>query len=282
MKTELKNKLKLYSALTSGFTTLAVTSFAETIVTPVNYVGGYASYDIDINDDGVIDFNMFGFGSTTTYSGFDVKFGGVVLTGLSSNRVGAYSQNISVFGFSYPLNVLSAFSNGKVAINSGLPFLSNGVLAGTYSVSVSGLKVAGSDFGNFSRNDKYSGVEFFIDGNIHYGWLRFKNVKKDGSAWTLVEMAYNDNPGEEILSINQLLNKSTSLSIVSDANKINIMTDASLMNAKVDVVNMLGQTVANTVITSNTTSINNTFGSGIFIVRISDDKGKAITRKIKI
>jgi hypothetical protein len=44
----------------------------------------------------------------------------------------------------------------------------------------------------------------------------------------------------------------------------------------------LGQSVAKTVITSNATAIAKSFGSGIFIVRISDENGKVITRKIKI
>jgi hypothetical protein len=111
-----------------------------------------------------------------------------------------------------------------------------------------------------------------------------QDVEQDGSSWTLVDMAYNSVAGEQIVTGQTLSVKENkrNTNIFVDADNINIITDASLMNAKVDVVNMLGQTVASTVITSNTTSINNTFGSGVYIVRISDENGKVITRKIKI
>jgi hypothetical protein len=100
----------------------------------------------------------------------------------------------------------------------------------------------------------------------------------------LVDMAYNSEAGEPI-DTGQTLNvkeNKRNTNIFVDADNVNIMTDGSLMNAKVDVVNMLGQSVAKTVITSNSTAIAKSFGSGIFIVRISDENGKVITRKIKI
>ena len=63
-------------------------------------------------------------------------------------------------------------------------------------------------------------------------------------------------------------------------NAINITTDA--LNSKVDVINMQGQVVASKVITSNTTSIANTFASGVYIVNIVDANGKAVSKKITL
>jgi hypothetical protein len=271
MNKQLQNKLKTYSALTAVAGLAASTADAQIVHTTVNYNGGYETYDIDIDSDGTNDFFILGMDWGANY-------------GIPGNLVhlGVQGTNELVTYNSYYVAKLAA----GVTLDSTTPFAVAGVWSNgaSYGGAFGGTYYAAYTWGSFWAGETgFVGVAFDISGATHYGWLRV-TPSADFGTWTLVDMAYNATAGEAIVT-GQTLNvkeNKRNMNVFADANNINIMTDGSLMNAKVDVVNMLGQTVANTVITSNTTSIANTFGSGIFIVRISDDKGKAITRKIKI
>jgi hypothetical protein len=284
MNKQLQNKLKAYSALTAVATLVASSAEAQIVHTTVNYTGGYETYDIDIDNNGDVDFTVNAFATTFPYLAYTVDIAAVQINANGGNRmIGTYGSNV---------NYVYAMNAGMVVNSTGYSFVSSSAaLAGEFKVNGTfyGFPVTlyEGSFGQFGDGaTKFVGVEFEnqVTGDIHYGWLRFKDVEQDGSSWTLVDMAYNSVAGEQIVT-GQTLNvkeNKRNMNVFADANNINIMTDGSLMNAKVDVVNMLGQTVANTVITSNTTSINNTFGSGIFIVRISDENGNVISKKIKI
>jgi hypothetical protein len=284
MNKQLQNKLKTYSSLTAVAAFTSSTVDAQIVHTTVNYTGGYETYDIDIDNNGDADFRLTAFATQFTYGGaYRITIGAANVEGLYGNRA------VGIYG-SY-FNSLYALNAGNIVNSTNASFVSSGALAGTFEVEVDfygfWIPAFGSSFGQFGDgSSKFVGVEFEnqSSGDTHYGWLRFTNVAQNGSSWTLVDMAYNTVAGEQIVTGQTLSVKENkrNMNVFADANNISIMTDGSLMNAKVDVVNMLGQTVANTVITSNTTSIANTFGSGIYIVRISDEKGKAITRKIKL
>ena len=284
MNKQLQNKLKAYSALTAAAALVATSAEAQIVHTTVNYTGGYETYDIDIDNNSDVDFTLNAFATSFPYGAYAFEIAGAQLLPNIGNRM------IGTLGSTF--NSVYAMNAGMVVNSTGYSFVSSSAaLAGEFKVNGTfygfPITLYEGSFGQFGDGaTKFVGVEFEnqATGDIHYGWLRFEDVEQDGSSWTLVDMAYNSVAGEQIVT-GQTLNvkeNKRNMNVFADANNINIMTDGSLMNAKVDVVNMLGQTVANTVITSNTTSINNTFGSGIYIVRISDDKGKAITRKIKI
>jgi hypothetical protein len=279
MNKQLQNKLKAYSALTAVAGLAASTADAQIVHTTVNYNGGYETYDIDIDGDGTNDFYLLGADWGANY-GFT---GNLVHIGVQG------TNELVTYGTYYAAKLAAG-----VTLDSTTPFAVAGVWAGGaenggafggfYSYTYYGYGPYSGSWGSFwAGQTGFVGVSFDISGATHYGWLRV-TPSADFATWTLVDMAYNATPDEAIVT-GQTLNvkeNKRNMNVFADANTINIMTDGSLMNAKVDVVNMLGQTVANTVITSNTTSIANTFGSGIYIVRISDEKGKAITRKIKI
>jgi hypothetical protein len=282
MDSNLKNKLKVYSSLLTAVTGFSsIESNAQVVVTNVNYNGGFGTYNIDIDDNGVNDFAIHGinWGQNYGYIGnsLNIEFFG-------NNRmiIGPYSSG------TYPVLLPASFlidadANFDVVSNVwfGGSSYGSGVFGGGYRKNIAGSVGSWGPLGD--KTGIFIGVEFDILGNTHYGWMKL-DVSKRHNTWKLVSHGYETQPDTPIKVPNPLsvTDKETTFSLYYDESVINVLSDASLMNAKVDVVNMLGQTVANTVITSNTTSINNTFGSGIFIVRISDDKGKAITRKIKM
>lgn len=289
MNKQLQNKLKAYSALTVAATLVASNSEAQIVHTTVNYNGGFETYDIDIDDDGTTDYSIDGINWGANYSYVSPAFGyraNILCAGSNQVVMGSASS-------SYYVGKLDA----GVIINSTVPNLG---LNSAGSNNSGWYWSNGGNFGGASYNPPYNssdgwgqewaggqtgfvGVEFDISGATHYGWIRIQ-MDADFGAWEVIDMAYNATADEQIIT-GQTLNvkeNKRNMNVFVDADNVNIMTDGSLMNAKVDVVNMLGQSVAKTVITSNATSLAKSFGSGIFIVRISDENGKVITRKIKI
>ncbi len=286
MDKRLQNKLKSYSALSAVATLVASSAEAQIVHTTVNYTGGFETYNIDIDGDGTVDFAVNA-GATSfplsSAGAYTAKVSGVQLYPNGGNRM------IGTSG-SY-VNTVYAMNAGMVVNSTYYGFISQGALAGKFEVIATfygvPITVYEGSFGQFGDGaTKFVGVEFEIPltGDTHYGWLRFKDVEQDGSSWTLVDMAYNTVAAESIVTGQTLSVKESKakFGISATENSLEIASDASLMNASVEVVNMLGQTVATTTISSNTTSIAKTFGSGIYIVRIIDEKGKAITRKIRL
>ncbi len=280
MNKQLQNKLKAYSALTAVASLAASSAEAQIVHTVVNYTGGYETYDIDIDADGTNDFYLLG-----------VDWG--AMYGLSAGNlvhIGVQGTNALVtYGSYYAANLAAG-----VTLDSATTFAvagvwsggagSGGAFGGFYSYATSGGGVNSGSWGNFwAGQTGFVGVSFDISGATHYGWLRV-TPSADFATWTLVDMAYNATAGEPIVTGQTVAVKENKakFGISATENSLEIASDASLMNASVEVVNMLGQTVATATISSNTTSIAKTFGSGIYIVRIVDEKGKAITRKVRV
>jgi hypothetical protein len=295
MKSDLKQKLSCYTALASVLSVFSSTkASAQFVHTTVDYKGGYETYDIDIDNDGIVDFtinaNQQSYAFTYNSMPITIEVGYVNLAGNLVNQFAGGVGVASSQGFTYPYNYALNLNVG-VVVNSidFSTFVSSGALAGKVEAITTfngfPVTVGGFDFGKFGDGEEYFvGVKFEIGSSLHYGWLRFKDVRQNGSKWTLVDMAYNTIEGEEIVTGQTLSVKENNpnTNIIVDADNINIITDGTLINAKVDVVNMLGQTVANTLITSNHSSIKKSFDSGIYVVRIIDEKGKVISKKIKI
>jgi hypothetical protein len=269
MNKQLQNKLKAYSALSAGATLSAFAASSQIIYTEVDLTFDSSATDladreyyVDLDGDGTNDFwfNAYNNGTGGYFLFFDN------LNPSVNGIVGATSS-----GYLYPTNIPQGdFIGSSIAFNT--------------SFSYGSLNFAGG-YGNFiGVTDAYIGVRFSDGTDNFYGWIRV-DVSSDAQTWTVKDFAYNSTPDTRIeagqLPLSVKENKRNT-NIFVDADNVNIMTDGSLMNAKVDVVNMLGQSVAKTVITSNATAIAKSFGSGIFIVRISDENGKVITRKIKI
>jgi hypothetical protein len=299
MNKQLQNKLKAYSALTAVATLVAASADAQNIVhTTVGYTGGMETYDIDIDGDGTTDFSINGWDWGASYYNFVLPNYGyqlnILCAGVNQIAMRTFTSTGSTGALVASSYYVAKLDAGVAVSPALLGFgVNNSMQGGWYWNN-------GGNFGGASYNTSwgspggwgqewaggqtgYVGVQFDVSGSTHFGWLRIQ-VDANFGSWELIDMAYNATPDEQIIT-GQTLNvkeNKRNTNIFVDADNVNIMTDGSLMNAKVDVVNMLGQSVAKTVITSNATAIAKSFGSGIFIVRISDENGKVITRKIKI
>lgn len=295
MKENLKFQLNRYLVLAGLPIAFSEVANAEVIHTTVNYNGGYETYDIDIDQDGTADFILDA--NKTTYpvsfssQQIDVKIGGANITGqLAANKFFGAQGTVSLYGYSFPYNYALGLNQG-ILINSTSPysFYSSAVLAGKVEAKASymgfPITIAQQSFGQFGDGDElFVAVKFEkVDtGNIHFGWLRFKDVKANGSKWTLVDMAYNDKPEGQI-STGVTLNieeKSIDYNILVGSESILIETDT--YNSQLHILNSIGQEVFNTNLSSSKLVIENKFSSGIYFFVISNSKGKAITRKIML
>jgi hypothetical protein len=61
------------------------------------------------------------------------------------------------------------------------------------------LVVTSPDYSDWNGQTAYVGIKFTIADRFHYGWMQFE-VSDAGDAVTLIDYAYNTNPGEEILA----------------------------------------------------------------------------------
>lgn len=88
------------------------------------------------------------------------------------------------------LNWYGGFPAGSVAESYGLPSNLN-------AVAFSDLNTHANN-GNFFNSSGYIGVEFFIEGNVHYGWVHVSNETALGHGGYIDAWAYNSIPGEPI------------------------------------------------------------------------------------
>lgn len=276
MDKKLQNKLKTYSSLTAVVGLMASSADAQIIHTTVNYTGSYETYDIDIDNDGVVDTGMWaGSYGPDTYTTYYTRYCGLY----------GPAAKVTNSSLGYVINLASG-----VMVDASQPYFAIGFknMVGTYNyVNYPSNDYSFGDPTFVGAGDKFVGVSFDISGNTHYGWLRFTNISVDGKTWTLVDMAYESTPNKGILtgdtggaSVSLKENKKAEVSVYASQSVIKINADETLYNSRVDVVNMLGQTVLTSTINNNSTTLNHSLEAGMYIVRILDNKGDAITRKV--
>ncbi len=190
------------SAAGAGLMTASRTAEAEVLYTPAHVVihpvtnDGPWGYNLDLNHDGIIDFQLAAFaGATTNYEAQSLEIypcyckdpNGVVGTNVNHTRGNA-----------------SALRAG-VLIGPALQFLPNSkgiLLAGAGEhLSNSGHKISSTFQGQFANGGKgvtnrYLGLKFLIDGEVHYGWARITI----GRTSLLTGYAYETEPNVAILT----------------------------------------------------------------------------------
>ena len=151
-----------FAAAAAGVGVLALATPAEgkVVYTPDNqqipYGAGGAALYLDLNHDGINDFSFFNFFSSTSF-----------ILGLSISPVNASNEifstgrgNVfSVFAAALPVR-RRVGPEGKFEKQAGLGMANDD----SFSPSCQGPWV--------NANEKYLGLKFLIDGEVHYGWAR--------------------------------------------------------------------------------------------------------------
>jgi hypothetical protein len=184
----LDNRLMAYVAAAGGTTLamlVAAPSEAEVVYTPTNVtIGPGASYPLDLNQDGIADFTLHrglcGQHGSCFYAQVDVDGNGIRPTDKLSYA--APMPRGASIGPGQPFNATSGYSH-KGAFMAADFIYSRSVFFGPWAYV----------------NNRFLGVKFLIDGEIHYGWARLTvtNFTKGGTA-VLTGYAYENVPNREI------------------------------------------------------------------------------------
>jgi len=192
----LNQKLNMYalSATTAGVSLLALAqpSEAKIVYTPADYVIlRHSSFDLDLNHDGKVDFEINQTSGCTTDGGFG---------GFCRSRLYAYvpyyqDRGNAVVGqgqwpfHAYALKAGASISPAQPVGASALYFRSR---------SSRGVGICTGSWTN-ARN-RYLGLKFVIAGRIHFGWARLSATCKLGSkvSGILTGYAYETIPDKPI------------------------------------------------------------------------------------
>jgi hypothetical protein len=190
----LSNKLNGYalSAATGGVALLALAApaGAEIIFTPVSgTIAPGSKYELDLNHDGVIDFTIENnLHLSTTPFGDDLN-------------IFPAKGNAEWQGSREPYNQITAAALAAgVPVGTGKPFVfRNANLA--YASLTAFTYVSGGPWRR--ATNRFLGLRFVIDGEIHFGWARltvFADKHRETVHATLTGYAYESEPNTPILT----------------------------------------------------------------------------------
>lgn len=131
--------------------------------------------------------------------------------------------------------------------------------------------------------DKYLGLQFHINGVLHYGWARL-DVPLDPSGWLIKDYAYNTVPGEAIMA-GQLLAvedfNTGNFDYFVDVNNQLVLSSATPMNG-VEIFNLQGQALITQELNSTNEVIDlASFASGVYLATITIDETRKTVKIVK-
>ncbi len=100
------------------------------------------------------------------------------------------------------------------------------------------LVITSPDYSEWNGQTAYAGIKFTIADQFHYGWMQFE-VSENGDAVTLIDYAYNTNPGESIVAGQQFATYGCTDSLATNYNSNAIDDDGSCtypLDCSADVV----------------------------------------------
>lgn len=286
----LRNRLKQYSALAGSMVAVAgvansqvvYTDIPDTVFTAVNPFPG-DTLALDLNNDGITDFNFVGWKSSTY-----VAFGLIMHPYATTNPNGIVG---SVVGpSSNPLGMVSELAlNENIDSNQNF-FVFNDL---TYSTGQNHIPVMFSATPGYvsgdwqlGGTDHYAGFKFSVVANSYFGWARV-DVAYDGSSITIKDYAYNATPDEPLFAGQ---GSPLGVSSVKPGSNFNILgyegvanifvNDGKTNDCIVTVTNMVGKTIIRQPLTDRTTRIDlNQYSKGIYLISV-DRGNERFSKKI--
>jgi hypothetical protein len=198
---EFEKRLSSYasSALAAGVGLLATTnsSDAKVIYTPAHIKIPFSNYHtvpLDLNHDGKADF-FFANNSIFTSSHLYGRFVLQISASSSPNRVWGKGGSLS-------LRFASALPRGRM-VGANRAYLQPGNVAQMAS-AVGDIAAYSHTQGQFPyAHGRYLGLQFVIEGKIHYGWARMSvpsTSQKNGITAVVTGYAYETIPGKPIIT----------------------------------------------------------------------------------
>jgi hypothetical protein len=280
----LSQRLVRYGALTAAIGGIAETNgqvvYTDITDSPGN---GTSVYDLNLDGDGTIDFQIYGSGGVQILADAMVLNGSSVFT--SNSIAGALNQYSASASFAYPFAL-----EPNTAIGPSLSWQAgNGQILRYINSSGSSCQYVSNWCDNSGSSDditdKYLGLKFKIGTEIHYGWVRLDIIGTDNvESWLVKDYAYESIPDAPITT-----GDTGNLSVEDSGTlaQINInVTDSHIeltqLTAKTNytLYALTGQRIVNgnTSNTKDSIEIANLNG-GIYILELGDVETNAVFRK---
>ena len=216
----MKSKLKHYSALAASV--VALDASAQVVHTNINdttLVNNGDYFDIDLNNDGILEGRIEFIDYLTTSSGgitFNVQGAEVdslvnasinIMNSSSSTTTGSTTSTNSTYvaaALNLNANINNSLNNwsngGSTTSTTSTSSAFDGVLIGGKGVTITSTTTSTISAGQFPGNgDKFMGVKFTIGTSIHYGWLRL-DMSVNADSITIKDFAYETTPNTPILA----------------------------------------------------------------------------------
>lgn len=279
-KTNKAGKLAAYSAMAGAFVAAGTDANATIVYNDIDDVtfGIGEFFAVDVDDNGTFDFLMQGVTNSSNWT-----FASVI-------------GNFSSYGYGGPSNMIVGYTGAILpygsALNAGEEIgPDNGFVSNTYNRAWLASIYSGVTYGQFPDvTDKYIGVQFDIDGSIHYGWVRV-DVAVGPISVTVKDMAYDDvadfaieagattGGGVAIASLTE-----GQVSAYSYGNTINVIVKD--INAGVSTANVFdidGKVVYTSAVSGNNMAINlANVATGLYTLQLTGANNAVYTKSLYV
>ncbi len=225
-----------------------------------------ATYPLDLNNDGIVDFVIQAFSSSTGI--------GQMCTPQNNN---AYAGEFA--GGTYLPWALPEY-------NSICPSLMT-----WYGATNPGTMSVGTNVGNWvGQTDKYLALKIIVGTDAYYGWARL-DVAETSSSFTIKDYAYESTTNtciqakQETLLIPEIRTNSGFQIFPNPFHfSTTIQTTGNFKHATITISNLLGQTVKqiNTISTQAIILSRENLPSGVYWVQFTEDNKHLLTQKLVI
>ena len=279
--TSLSKKLKSYSAVAGALAAASGAAHAQIIYTDVNpdiTVGAAGIYNLDLNNDGLLDFTLQQrSGTIYTFIQYDVVGVNPEFTLNAVDTLGSEAAHAADAGFT---------------IDSTLNWVDSTVIGTQFPPTAAGLAAVIPGFGsggNFlGQNGKFLPLRFYVEGETFFGWVRL-DVASDALSFKVIDYAYRNAALMPIVTgvisdvgINEPV-LSSNADIFSYGKNITVTLGGKLpVTGTISVTNLLGQEIMNTKITDSRTILPlDNAKTGIYLVTIRQ-AGDIYTKRVSI
>ncbi len=270
MNKKLAKKLTAYTALAAGVVAAGTDADAQIVYVDIDPDEVYTQnhdLELDLNNDGIVDFTLL-------IGDYATPAAARLLPKAGNEALGSGAGN---YFYPFALNLNDSISATQATWNGTL----NG------SMLTMAWVFTGGSYGNWlNAADKYLGLRFFIGDNLHYGWVRF-DIAADSVGITVVfkDYAYNSIPGQGLeagqmtIGVNEVARLDANIFTANNRLIVKLNQESK---GNISVINMVGQTVLSTGISSTDMEIPlDNLGAGIYMVAIQTEHGN-ITRKVYV
>lgn len=266
----LTKKITAYSSLAVSLLTISNLANGQIVYTDLNPdvagSGNGAHYDLDLNNDGTVDFKI----NLSTNGGQGIK---LVADPLGNNAI-AGTYNTTGAPYQYP----SALDLNDII---GETLIWNEGAAQTMCSDGYGFQ---NPYGHwFGATDNYMGLLLKIGSGTHYGWMRM-DVANDGKSFTVKDYAFESNSGTSIAA------GAGNVGITPvNANGYQIFAADQQIHVKakpgagtITISNLVGQIIRQAEISASSMTVDMTDHAGSVVVVTIHQNGEVFTQKVML